>query len=109
MGWLTGWLAGMNDCPADFPQLLQRISRQRFQHRVRRSTLADANKRRDGRIFSDFGAWQLQRAQRLYAEANRRAVYPLGQTVKWRRGRDSNRRRANNRNASRSVVYVVYE
>jgi len=27
----------------------------------------------------------------------------------WRRGRDSNRRRANNRNASLCVVYIVDE
>jgi hypothetical protein len=43
---------------------------------VRRSTLADANERRDWRIFEDLGAWLLQRAQRLYADT------ALG-TVDW--------------------------
>jgi hypothetical protein len=42
--------------------------------RVRRSTLADANERRDWRIFGDLGAWLLQRAQRLYADTSLGAV-----------------------------------
>jgi hypothetical protein len=39
-------------------------------------------------------------------------IAPQGENaeiLKWRRGRDSNRRRANNRNASLIVVYVVDE
>jgi hypothetical protein len=39
-------------------------------------------------------------------------IAPQGENaeiLKWRRGRDSNPRRANHRNASLSVVYVVDE
>jgi hypothetical protein len=35
---------------------------------VRRSTLADANERRDWRIFGDLGAWLIRRAQQLHTD-----------------------------------------
>jgi hypothetical protein len=53
------------------PQLLYHLG---LRGAVRRSTLADANERRDWRIFGDLGAWLLQRAQRLYADTALGAV-----------------------------------
>jgi hypothetical protein len=53
------------------PQLLYHLG---IRGLVRRSTLADANERRDWRIFGDLGAWLLQRAQRLYADTALDAV-----------------------------------
>ena len=39
-----------------------------FHAPVRRSTLADANERRDWRIYADFSQWLIAQARRLYAD-----------------------------------------
>ena len=55
---------------------------------VRRSTLADANERRDWRIFAEFAQWLIAQARKLYAEEDlgldlSNTVYVLDSTTSY--------------------------
>jgi Domain of unknown function (DUF4372)/Transposase DDE domain len=76
-------LRDIEACLGSRPELLYHLG---FRHRVRRSTLADANEQRDWRIFAALAEHLMHRARKLYAAEPsalpiNHAIYALGASL----------------------------
>jgi hypothetical protein len=69
------WRESLRDIEATLSANATKLYGMGLRQAVRRSTLADANERRDWRIWADFAAVLIRRANKLYADA------PLGLDV----------------------------
>ena len=67
------WRESLRDIEATLGANPNKLYAMGLRQAVRRSTLADANERRDWRIWADFAAVLIRRATKLYADE------PLGQ------------------------------
>ena len=70
------WRESLRDIEATLGANPNKLYAMGLRQAVRRSTLADANERRDWRIWADFAAVLIRRATKLYADE------PLGLDVK---------------------------
>jgi len=80
------WRESLRDVETCLRALGPKLYHSGFRHAVPRSTLADANERRDWRIFADFGQVLIQQACSLYAGEPfalelQREVYALDSTT----------------------------
>ncbi len=74
------WRESLRDIETCLAAQAGRLYRIGFRAPVRRSTLADANKRRDWRIYADFAQRLIVQARRLYAGDGTLAPLP-GETI----------------------------
>jgi hypothetical protein len=61
------WRESLRDVEASLSANATKLYAMGFRSTVKRSTLADANELRDGRIWSDLAALLIRRARKLYA------------------------------------------